>query len=380
MWSFNSTDGWYEGRPVASGSTPQNRSSARSSPPTKTSITRTGLSSQIQSSRHSGNSVLCPRSIPSTKRFIRSLRKSRRNHTARITRRVFTHGGNSGIEPYPGESALQGSKAPWGLAIMEGHMEQYVGMDVSLTMTAICIVDRTGKIEREGVVASDPEAIAAFVRLHAPHVARIGLETGATSTWLWTELNKMELPVICIDARHAKAALKMQINKSDRNDAVGIARIMQCGWYKEVRVKGLDSHAIKALLVSRALLVKIKRDLENQIRGLLKNLGLVIGRAKMNVFLMRAVELTEARPELAAAVEPLLKAREAVAKQIANLDRKVMQLARNDVQVRRFMTAPGIGPITALCYLAIIDDPTRFKRVAKRRSLCRLDKPPLCIR
>jgi transposase len=170
---------------------------------------------------------------------------------------------------------------------MEVAMEQYVGLDVSLTKTAICIVDRTGKFEREGMVASDPEAIAAFVRLHAPHVARIGLETGATSTWLWTELNKMELPVICIDARHAKAALKMQINKSDRNDAVGIARIMQCGWYKEVRVKGLDSHAIKALLVSRALLVKIKRDLENQIRGLLKNLGLVIGLAKMNVFLMR---------------------------------------------------------------------------------------------
>src|SRR5580693_3701738 len=85
----------------------------------------------------------------------------------------------------------------------------------------ICIIDRTGKIEREGVVASDPEAIATFIKLHAPHVVRIGLETGATSTWLWTELNKMGLPVICIDARHAKAALKMQINKSDRNDAVG---------------------------------------------------------------------------------------------------------------------------------------------------------------
>jgi transposase len=122
-------------------------------------------------------------------------------------------------------------------------MEQYVGLDVLLKMAAICVVDRTGKIDREGMVAADPAAIAAFVRLHAPHVARIGLETGATSTWLWTELNKMGLPVICIDARHAKAALKMQINKSDRNDAVGIARIMQCGWYKEVRVKGLDSHA-----------------------------------------------------------------------------------------------------------------------------------------
>ena len=69
-------------------------------------------------------------------------------------------------------------------------MEHYVGLDVSLNLTAICIVDRTGKIEREGVVASDPETIAAFVKLHAPHVARVGLETGATSTWLWTELNK----------------------------------------------------------------------------------------------------------------------------------------------------------------------------------------------
>ena len=172
-------------------------------------------------------------------------------------------------------------------------MEHYVGLDVSLKLTAICIVDRTGKIEREAVVASDPETIAAFIKSHAPHVTRVGLEAGATSTWLWTELNKLGLPVICIDARHAKAALKLQINKSDRNDAVGIARIMQCGWYKEVRVKDLDSHAIKALLVSRALLVKIKRDIENQVRGLLKNLGLVIGQAKMNVFAVRAVELAD---------------------------------------------------------------------------------------
>jgi transposase len=241
-------------------------------------------------------------------------------------------------------------------------MEHYVGLDVSLKQTAICIVDQTGKIVREGVVASDPEAIVAFIKSHAPHAARVGLETGATSTRLWTELNKLGLPVICIDARHAKAALKMQINKSDRNDAVGIARIMQCGWYKEVRVKDLDSHAIKALVVSRALLVKIKRDLENQIRGLLKNFGLVIGRAKMNVFAVRAAELVEARPELADAIEPLLKAREAIGQQVADLDRKVLRLARNNAQVRRFMTAPGVGPITALCFLATIDDPTRFRR------------------
>lgn len=241
-------------------------------------------------------------------------------------------------------------------------MQHYVGLDVSLKQTAVCVVDQTGAIKREGMVASDPDAIAGFVATHAPHVARIGLETGATSTWLWTALKKRGLPIICIDARHAKAALKMQINKSDRNDAAGIARIMQCGWYREVRVKDLDSHAVRAILSSRALLVELKRDLENQIRGLLKNFGLVIGRAKMTTFVTRAKELLDGQPALCAAVEPLLKAREAIERQITDLDRKVLRLARSTPQVRRFMTVPGVGPITALCYLATIDDPARFKK------------------
>ena len=170
-------------------------------------------------------------------------------------------------------------------------MQHYVGFDVSLKQTAVCVVDQAGKIRREGMVASEPKAIADFIAANAPQAIRIGFESGATSTWLWTELKKLGLPVICIDARHAKAALKMQINKSDRNDAIGIARIMQCGWYKEVRVKDLESHAVRALLSNRALLVELKRDLENQIRGLLKNLGLVIGRCKLNTFTARANEL-----------------------------------------------------------------------------------------
>ena len=241
-------------------------------------------------------------------------------------------------------------------------MVHYVGLDVSLKQTSICVVDQAGSVVREGVVDSDPEAIAAFVRSKAPEALRIGLETGPTTTWLWTELKRLGLPVICIDARHAKAVLKMQINKSDRNDAAGIARIMQTGWFKEVRVKDIDSHLVKALLVSRALLVKIKRDLENQIRGLLKNLGLVIGRAKFNVFAVRAEELIENRPELVAVIRPLLAARKAIEEQVGDLDRKVVKLARHDEQVRRFMTVPGVGPITALCFKATIDDPTRFKR------------------
>ncbi len=219
-----------------------------------------------------------------------------------------------------------------------------------------------GAIKKEGMVASDPEAIAAFVNIHARKAIRIGLESGAMSTWLWTELNKMGLPIICIDARHAKAALKMQINKSDRNDAIGIARIMQTGWHREGRVKDLDNHAIKGLLTSRALLVKIRRDIENQIRGLLKNLGLVIGRAKRGPFTVRAKELIDGNPALTASAEPLLKAREMIIQKLADLDRQVLRPARDDAQVSRFMTTPGVGPITALCYLATIDNPTRFRK------------------
>jgi transposase len=241
-------------------------------------------------------------------------------------------------------------------------MVHYVGLDVSLKQTSICVVNQAGSVVREGVVDSDPESIAAFVRSKAPGALRIGLETGPTTTWLWTELRRLGLPMICIEARHAKAVLKMQINKSDRNDAAGIARIMQTGWFKEVRVKDIDSHLVKALLVSRALLVKIKRDLENQIRGLLKNLGLVIGRAKFNVFAVRTQELIEDRPELVTVIRPLLAARKAIEEQVGDLDRKVLKLARHDMQVRRFMTVPGVGPVTALCFKATIDDPTRFKR------------------
>src|SRR6266536_2874515 len=88
-------------------------------------------------------------------------------------------------------------------------MEHYVGLDVSLKQTSNCVVNQAGSVLREGVVDSDPDAIGAFVRSNAPDVVRIGLETGPTATWLWTELKRLGLPVICIDARHAKAALKM---------------------------------------------------------------------------------------------------------------------------------------------------------------------------
>jgi transposase len=235
-------------------------------------------------------------------------------------------------------------------------------LDVSLKETSICVVDGDGEIVCEGTVFSEPKAIAEFVKTKAPDAKRVGLETGPTSTWLWHELRALGLPVICIDARHAKAALSMQINKSDRNDAVGLARIMQTGWYKEVLVKRLSCHEVRAALNSRALLVKIKRDLENQIRGLLKNLGLRIGKAGGNVFSRRVEELIADQSLLKEAVRPLLAVREIVRREIADLHRKLLALAREDQDSRRSMTVPGIGPITALAFHSVIDEPARFRR------------------
>ena len=241
-------------------------------------------------------------------------------------------------------------------------MKRYVGMDVSLKETSICVVDGKGEIVSEGTVTSEPAAIAAFIKTKAVGAKRIGLETGPTTTWLWHELRALGLPVICIDARHAKAALSMQINKSDRNDAVGLARIMQAGWYKEVQVKSLPCHEIRAVLNSRAQLVKIKRDIENQIRGLLKNLGLRIGKAGVKVFHRRAEELVGEHRLLQEAVRPLLGVREIVRREIASLTRKLLALARDNDESRRLMTVPGVGPINALAFCAAIDEPARFRR------------------
>jgi len=241
-------------------------------------------------------------------------------------------------------------------------MKRYVGMDVSLKETSICVVDGKGEIVSEGTVTSEPAVIAAFIKTKAAGAKRIGLETGPTTTWLWHELRALGLPVICIDARHAKAALSMQINKSDRNDAVGLARIMQAGWYKEVQVKSLPCHEIRAVLNSRAQLVKIKRDIENQIRGLLKNLGLRIGKAGGKVFHRRAEELVGEHRLLQEAVRPLLGVREIVRREIASLTRKLLALARDNDESRRLMTVPGVGPINALAFCAAIDEPARFRR------------------
>jgi transposase len=241
-------------------------------------------------------------------------------------------------------------------------MELYVGLDVSLDMTAVCVLDGAGKIVWRGRCSSTPDAIARVVREHAPTAVRIGLEAGQLSTWLVHGLRKLGLPAICLDARHAKAALSLQLNKTDDNDALGLAHIVRTGWYREVAVKSMDSQTTRALLMARAHLVSQRQTTANLIRGLLKTFGLLVGQAGGGRFALRVRELIADHPALVAIVEPLLTVWQTLREQVADLDRQVRVRAREDAQVRRLMTAPGVGVVVALAYTAVIDDPARFAK------------------
>jgi len=240
-------------------------------------------------------------------------------------------------------------------------MEQYVGLDVSQEQTAVCVVDGDGKTLWQGKCASTPEAIAATIRTRAPEAVRIGLESGPLSAWHWHELRKLGLPVVCLDARHAKAALALQLNKSDRNDARGLAQIVRTGWYREVAVKSVDSQLVRSMLTTRAQLVRMRVDLANQVRGVLKPFGLIAGKGGGQPFVERVRTLVADGP-LQEVAEALLSAWRAIGEQIAALGRRLVAMARRDEAVRRLMTAPGVGVLVALTYVSVVDAPERFAR------------------
>ncbi len=241
------------------------------------------------------------------------------------------------------------------------QQELYVGLDVSLETTSVCVVDSQGKLFWRGAVATDAKTISETLKARAPGAARIGLETGQMSNWLTLSLRRRGFPVVCLDARHAKAALKMQINKTDANDAFGLAQVVRTGWYREVAVKSMDAHQLRTLLVARSLLVGQRQAIANTIRGLLKSFGLVIERGCGGVFAARVREAGEGNHGLMAIVEPLLAAWEALRAQIAAFDRQIKARAKADATARRLMTVPGVGVVVALAYAAVIDDPERFK-------------------
>src|SRR3974390_1558024 len=241
-------------------------------------------------------------------------------------------------------------------------MEHFAGLDVSVKDTSVCIVDDTGRIVREVKVASEPEALLQVLANPAYQFKRIGLEAGPLSQWLFSALAEAGLPVICVETRHMRAVLKAQINKTDRNDARGMALMMRAGLYRPVHVKTLRSQKLRMLLTHRKLLQSKAIAIDNDLRGTLRNFGLKVGMVGTVKFEARIKELVENLPDLAVLVEPLLVVRRVLHEQLGILHRRLLAVARDDEVCRRLMTVPGVGPVVALTYRATVDVPARFRR------------------
>jgi transposase len=154
----------------------------------------------------------------------------------------------------------------------------------------------------------------------------------------------------------------LQASKTDRNDARGLAQTMRTGWFREVRIKSTAAHLLRALLASRGMLVATRCALENQIRGVLKTFGLVLGKVGRGRFETHLHDLLAAEPRPGRLVTPLLEVRRSLFQQIEQYDRMLVRIARHHTVVRRLMTVPGVGAVTALAFVATVDDPTRFSR------------------
>ena len=240
-------------------------------------------------------------------------------------------------------------------------MKHYAGLDVSVKETSICIVDETGKVCRELKVASHPEDLLRVLQDPAWNLVRVGLEAGPLSQWLFNGLAEAGVPALCIETRHAKAYLKAQINKTDRNDARGIAQMMRVNLFRPVHVKTLASQKRRALLTARKLLQEKAIAIENDMRGLLRNFGLKVGVASAVMFEQRIRELVEGMPELGELMEVLLDARRKLREQFSKLHRKLLSIVREDEVCRRLMSVPGVGAVSALAFRATIDVPSRFR-------------------
>ena len=222
-------------------------------------------------------------------------------------------------------------------------MNVFIGLDVSLASTAICVVTEHGKIVVETTEASEPEMLVRFFQNLNYDISTIGFEAGPLSQWLHKGLADAGFEAILMETRQVKGALKAMPIKTDRRDAEGIARLLQMGWFRPVHCKSISSQETRALLNSRKTLKQAIMNLELSVRGLLRNFGLKIGTISKGNYEARVRELAEGNVMLEAAVEPILSARIVLREQLARQEKRVRDLAKDDSVCRLMMTMPGIG-------------------------------------
>ncbi|MFI4933263.1 MAG: IS110 family transposase [Caulobacterales bacterium] len=239
-------------------------------------------------------------------------------------------------------------------------MPCYVGLDCSKHTTSICVLDQSGDPISEGVTETSPKAIAGFLRGKRRRYALIGIEAATAHHWLYQGLVRAKFPIVCIEAYHAHGVLNARRNKTDKNDARGIAEMMLSGIYKEVHHKSLESRRLRMLLSARRLLLRRQLDLEKHLCAAAQEFGLKLSRGGTKSFEQRALAVAKGEPVLEELATSLLRIRRALIEEVAAFEARILREARSDPVCRRLMTVPGVGPFAAVTFRAAVDDPTRF--------------------
>lgn len=240
-------------------------------------------------------------------------------------------------------------------------MNYYAGIDVSLEESCVCAIDASGKVVREGKVASEPEALIAWFRSLGVQLERIGLEAGPLSQWLYAAMQQAGLAVELLETRHVRNAFKIMPVKTDRKDARGIAELMRLGWFRPVHCKSMEAQETRAMLTARKLMQKELLETESSLRGILRGFGLKVGKTTPVLFEGRIRELVVGHPSLEIVASALLSVRATLRRELDGFERRLRSMARTDTRTRLLMTTPGVGVIVALTFASAIDDPSRFQ-------------------
>ena len=241
-------------------------------------------------------------------------------------------------------------------------MEHYAGLDVSLELTSVCIVDTQGRVVRETRVASDPEDLVRYFQSLKLSIERVGLEAGPLSQWIHAGLTAAGFETVLLETRHVKAALSAMTVKTDRRDARGIAQLLRLGWYRPVHAKSASAQEMRSLLTARKLMQAKLLDVESGIRGLLRGFGLKVGPISRGRYEMRIRDLVAGQPILETMIDAMLGARAALETEFKRLHRALLAIVRDDPVCRQLMSVPGVGAIVAITFKSGVDDPTRFRR------------------
>ena len=239
-------------------------------------------------------------------------------------------------------------------------MDHYAGIDVSLECSSVCVVDAKGEIVREAKVASEPEALIAWFHSLGSDLARIGLEAGPLSQWLYAAMKKAGLAVELLETRHVSDAFKAMPVKSDRNDARNIAQLMRLGWFRPVHCKSMSAQETRAILTARKLIQTKLQDIENSVRGILRGFGLKVGKTTKRSFAARINELVAGHPALKTIAAATLAVHTVLLREFNGFEKQVRAMSLLDAKAKLLMSTPAVGPIISLTYASAIDDPARF--------------------